>query len=59
MVLATNIKSHLFVVSAMYYIMTGHEMYKDVPDDEVTAKYKRKEFPDVKVLKCGSTIEGC
>lgn len=55
-----NIKSDLFALgSTMYYIMTGREPYEDLSDDEVTAKYERKEFPSVEVLKCGSAIKGC
>ncbi|KAF2457147.1 kinase-like domain-containing protein [Lineolata rhizophorae] len=55
-----NIKSDLFAFgSVMYYIMTGREPYADLSDDEVTAKFERKEFPDVEALKYGSAIKGC
>jgi hypothetical protein len=53
-------QSDLFALgSTMYYIMTGHMPYEDLPDGEVTVKYKRKEFPNVEVLICGRAIEGC
>jgi serine/threonine protein kinase len=55
-----NVKTDLFAFgSVMYYIMTGREPYADLPEDEVTAKFERKEFPDVKGLICGSAIKGC
>ena len=43
----------------MYYIVTGREPYEDLSDDEVTAKYERKEFPDARGLKCGRVTKGC
>jgi len=30
-----------------------------LPDKEVTAKYRLKEFPNVEGLTCGRAIEGC
>jgi serine/threonine protein kinase len=55
-----NIKSDLFAFgSTMYYIMTGSEPYQNLSDDEVTAKFKRKEFPDVETLSYGEMIHGC
>ena len=55
-----NVNSDLFALgSVMYYIMTGREPYEDLSDNEVTAKYEWKEFPDVDALTCGSAIKGC
>jgi len=55
-----NEQSDLFALgSTMYYILTSHVPYEDLPDDEVAVKYERKEFPNVEVLPCGRAIEGC
>lgn len=55
-----NEQSDLFALgSTIYYIVTSHVPYEELPDDEVTLRYERKEFPNVDGLKCGSAIEGC
>lgn len=55
-----NIKTDLFAFgSVIYYIMTGRGPYDELSDDEVAAKFERKEFPNVKEMTCGRAISGC
>lgn len=55
-----DIKSDFFALgSVMYYIMTGRELYKGLPEDQITAHFTRGEFPDVTEFECGQTISGC
>jgi len=55
-----NVQSDLFALgSVMYYIMSGHQPYDSLSDDEVTARYSRGEFPDVDAILCGRAIKAC
>lgn len=55
-----DIKSDLFALgSTMYFIMSDHEPYNDLTEEEVTVRYSRTEFPDVRRYPCGRVIEGC
>jgi len=55
-----NVKSDLFALgSAIYYIMSGHEPYDALSEDEVSARYSRGEFPMVDSIACGRIIMGC
>ncbi|KAF1956188.1 kinase-like protein [Byssothecium circinans] len=55
-----NTKSDLFALgSVMYFIIAGRESYAGLPDDEITARFTRGEFPDVVEFGCGPTITGC
>lgn len=55
-----NVKSDLFALgSAVYYIMSGHEPYHTVSEDEVTARYSKREFPNVDSIACGRIITDC
>lgn len=52
--------SDLFALgSAIYFIMSDHEPYDNLSNEEVTARYLRMEFPDVQSLPCGEVIKGC
>lgn len=55
-----DMKSDLFALgSAIYFIMSNHEPYDSLPEEEVTAHYLKKEFPDVQSLSCGRVIASC
>lgn len=57
---APTIKSDLFALgSTIYYIMSGREPYDALPDEEVTARYSRGDFPEVNSMPCGQIILGC
>ncbi|KAL5113369.1 hypothetical protein ACEQ8H_008750 [Pleosporales sp. CAS-2024a] len=57
---APTIKSDLFALgSTIYYIMSGREPYDTSPDEEVTARYIRGEFPNVDSMPCGQIILRC
>jgi len=43
----------------MSYIMSDHEPYDDISEEEVTARYWQGEFPDVDAFVCGQAIKGC
>jgi serine/threonine protein kinase len=45
--------------STIYYIMCGQEPYRDLSDDDVTARYERGEFPDVTTVPYGRIIRAC
>lgn len=58
--LTPTVKTDLFALgSTIYFIMSDHEPYDDLIEDEVTARYSRREFPDVRDYSCGRVIEGC
>ncbi|RDI79799.1 hypothetical protein Vi05172_g10218 [Venturia inaequalis] len=53
-------RSDLFALgSTMYFIMSDHEPYHQMADEEVADYFLRKIFPDVRELACGRIIEGC
>jgi len=53
-------KSDLFALgSTMFFIMSDHEPYNDLADEEVAARFSRLEYPDVRNYACGRVIEGC
>lgn len=55
-----DMKSDLFALgSAIYFIMSDHEPYDSLTEEEVAARYSRMEFPDVHSLSCGRVITGC
>ncbi|OAR02768.1 hypothetical protein LLEC1_07824 [Akanthomyces lecanii] len=45
--------------SVLYYIETGSEPYPDTREEEVQARFKAADFPDVSALSCGSIIHRC
>jgi serine/threonine protein kinase len=45
--------------SSIYEIVTGRQPYADLKDEEVEARYKRREFPIVDGMSCGEIIEKC
>lgn len=52
--------SDLFALgSTMYFIMSDHEPYDSLEEEEVAAHYSRMEFPDVQSLPYGRVIAGC
>jgi serine/threonine protein kinase len=55
-----DIKSDLFALgSTIYFIMSDHEPYENLAEEEVVARYLRMEYPDVRNHSCGEIIEGC
>jgi serine/threonine protein kinase len=53
-------KSDLFALgSTMYFIMSDHEPYENLAEEEVAARYSRMEYPDVQSYLCGRIIESC
>jgi serine/threonine protein kinase len=53
-------KSDLFALgSTIYFIMSDHEPYDYLVEEEVAARFSRKEYPDVQNYSCGRVIEGC
>ncbi|KAF1957729.1 kinase-like protein [Byssothecium circinans] len=53
-------KTDLFALgSTIYFIMSDHQPYDDLADEEVAARYSRMEYPDVRSYSCGRVIEGC
>lgn len=40
-------------------MITSHEPYDYLSEDEVTAHYSRKEFPDVAAITFGRAMKGC
>ncbi|CBX95210.1 hypothetical protein IAQ61_004037 [Plenodomus lingam] len=57
---APTIKSDLFALgSVIYYIMSGREPYDVLPDEEVTARYSRGDFPGVDSMPYGQIILSC
>ncbi|KAI9787286.1 MAG: hypothetical protein M1816_007700 [Peltula sp. TS41687] len=57
---ASNVRSDLFALgSAIYYIMTGHDPYDSLPDEEVEARYSCQDFPEVDSVAGGRVILSC
>lgn len=55
-----SIHSDLFALgSAVYFFMATHDPYHTLPEDEVSARYSRGEFPDVAGIAVGQVILGC
>lgn len=55
-----NIRSDLFALgSLIYFIMSGHDPYDDLSEDEVSTLYSRAEFPNTESIACGCIIVGC
>ncbi|KAI9708515.1 MAG: hypothetical protein M1820_003977 [Bogoriella megaspora] len=55
-----NVKTDLFALgSTLYFIMSDHEPYDQLTEEEVTANYKKKDFPDVQSYCYGRVIECC
>ncbi|QDS71306.1 hypothetical protein FKW77_001664 [Venturia effusa] len=60
-ILATpDTKSDLFALgSTIYFIMSDHEPYDSLTEEEVAAYYSNMKFPDVQSFPCGQVIAGC
>jgi len=55
-----SIITDLFALgSSVYQIMTRREPYEDLGDDEVEARYARRDFPSVEGIPCGDIIRRC
>jgi hypothetical protein len=55
-----DVKSDLFALdSIIYFIMSDHEPYDGLAEEEVAARYSRMEYPDVQSYSCGRVIESC
>ncbi|MCJ1259991.1 hypothetical protein MMC24_007831 [Lignoscripta atroalba] len=55
-----NVRSDLFALgSAMYWIMSGHEPYDSLSEDEVSARYMRGEFPKGDLIADGQIVMAC
>ncbi|KAF2020522.1 kinase-like protein [Aaosphaeria arxii CBS 175.79] len=55
-----DIKSDLFALgSTIYFLMSDREPYSNLIEEEVTARYSRMEFPDIRRYPCGRVIEAC
>ncbi|KAL9123619.1 MAG: hypothetical protein Q9217_006965 [Psora testacea] len=55
-----NVRSDLFALgSVIYYILTGHDPYDTLSDDEVAGRYSHGLFPDVSGIIYGDVIHGC
>ena len=55
-----TVKSDIFALgSVIYFFVAGNEPYHTLPEDEVTARYGRGEFPDVTAITTGEVICGC
>jgi len=58
--LPCSVTTDLFALgSSIYEIVTGRQPYADLEDEEVGARYKRREFPTVNGMSCGRIIERC
>ncbi|KYG40705.1 hypothetical protein M433DRAFT_160030 [Acidomyces richmondensis BFW] len=54
-----SVQSDIFALgSTIFRIMTGCDPYQDVPEDEITAKYERLEFPATNFI-CGTQVRRC
>jgi len=57
---ASDTKSDLFALgSTIYFIMSDHEPYDYMTEEEVAAHYSRMEYADVQSYSCGPVIENC
>ncbi|GAB0131571.1 hypothetical protein EsDP_00000035 [Epichloe bromicola] len=55
-----EIRDDIFALGSMlFFILTGHEPYDDLAEDEVEKRFQKGDFPDVTFLSCGSIITGC
>jgi hypothetical protein len=45
--------------STIYEIMTGRQLYEELPDQEVETIYKQQIFPSVERVPCGEVIKAC
>ncbi len=55
-----TILTDLFALgSSIYEIMTGSQPYKELMDDEVESRYKKRHFPVVDDIPCGNIIKKC
>ena len=55
-----NERSDLFALgSVMYYILTGHDPYDTLSDDEVADRFSHGVFPNVCGFTYGDVIYGC
>lgn len=45
--------------SSIYQIVTGRQPYEELEDDEVEARFARKEFPPLEGVACKTIIEKC
>lgn len=55
-----NVRTDLFALgSAIYWIMSGHQPYETLSDDEVSARFSGGDFPDVGSVVGGRIILGC
>lgn len=55
-----NVRTDLFALgSLLYCIMSRHQPFDNLPDEEVTLRYSQGDFPDVSAFKCGRAIKAC
>jgi serine/threonine protein kinase len=55
-----NTTTDLFALgSAIYTIMTGHEPYLDLSDEEVEERYRKRQFPVVDAITAGEMVRKC
>lgn len=45
--------------SLIYFIMTDMYPYEEVPSDQVVARYRRHEFPELSYISGGHVIRRC
>lgn len=56
----TSIKEDLFALgSTIYFIVTSHEPYTDLSEDEVQERYRNRVFPNVADIPFSKTITLC
>ncbi|KAJ0424974.1 kinase-like domain-containing protein [Aspergillus carlsbadensis] len=53
-----TVATDLFALgSTLYEVFQGASPYKEIPSDQVTDLFKRREFPDVSSIPCGEIIK--
>lgn len=55
-----SVQTDLFALgSSIYHIMQRVPPFNELDDDEVEARYKRQDFPDLADVVCGGVIAAC